>query len=139
MSFEERLNQLIIDSAMSHKEIAAKTRISAGNISHYRNGKVKPSFDAIIDLANLFQVSTDYLLLGNEGVSFGGKRAEDPQLQTWINLFYAVPEDARALLIVTVTKDIEYARQLQAQKKFLNSAGTSDCAAAKTPGNSNIA
>lgn len=64
MEFSERLASLIINSKLSHKEIEKITGISAGNISYYRNGKIKPSFDAIIKFAKLFNVSTDYLLLG---------------------------------------------------------------------------
>ena len=64
ISFTERLTYLIKESGISHTTIFEKTGISTGNLSSYRSGRVKPSFDAIIALADFFNVSTDWLLKG---------------------------------------------------------------------------
>ena len=63
-SFVERLIYLIKESGASHTTIFEKTGISTGNLSSYRSGRVKPSFDAIVALSNFFDVSTDWLLKG---------------------------------------------------------------------------
>lgn len=81
MQFHERLAKLIVESKLSHKEIEKLTGISAGNISYYRNGKIKPSFDAILKFAKLFNVSTDYLLLGIGEESDNIISISDPDLE----------------------------------------------------------
>lgn len=64
MTFCERLDNLIKKSNLSHKDIETVTSIPGSAISNYRNGKTKPSFEAIIALSNFFKVTTDYLLFG---------------------------------------------------------------------------
>ena len=63
-SFTERLIYLIKESGTSHTTIFEKTGISTGNLSSYRSGRIKPSFDAIVALSDFFNVSTDWLLKG---------------------------------------------------------------------------
>lgn len=62
MSFTDRLQYLIDKSDITHKEIEQNTGVK--NISHYKSGRVKPSYDAIIALADFFDVTTDWLLKG---------------------------------------------------------------------------
>jgi transcriptional regulator with XRE-family HTH domain len=49
---------------MTQKDIADKTNIKRGNLSHYENNKVTPGAEAIVELSELFNVSTDWLLTG---------------------------------------------------------------------------
>ena len=63
-SFTERLDYLLKKFGATHSEILKKTGVSSGNLSSYKSGRVKPSFDAIIALSNFFNVSTDWLLKG---------------------------------------------------------------------------
>ncbi|MEG2515936.1 MAG: helix-turn-helix domain-containing protein, partial [Acidaminococcaceae bacterium] len=58
------LDILIKESGFSHKDIESYTSIRGSAISNYRNGKTKPSFEAIIALSKLFKVTSDYLLFG---------------------------------------------------------------------------
>ena len=62
MSFVERLQHLMDIHSTTHKEIEEKTGVK--NISKYKSGDIKPSFDAIIALSDFFHVSTDWLLKG---------------------------------------------------------------------------
>lgn len=61
-SFSDRLQYLIEKSKLSHRDIEEKTKIT--NLSGYKLGRIKPSFDAILALSDLFSVSTDWLLKG---------------------------------------------------------------------------
>ena len=81
MSFIDRLQSLIDKSNLTHKDIEKKTGIK--NISHYKSGRVKPSFDAIVALSDFFEVSTDWLL---KGVGFGS----DSVINGRIPLFYNI-------------------------------------------------
>ncbi len=129
MSFTERLDFLINKHDVTHKDIEEKTGVSAGNISHYRTGKSKPGFDAIIALAKFFNVTTDWLLLGRElgeyqqhpgrvnhseekpapGIVQAPRTArisavqaaidEDPAFAEWIDILLKLSPDARAMLL----------------------------------------
>lgn len=114
MTFEERLIDLIKKSGLSHKEIAERTCVSAGNVSNYRTGKVRPSFEAIIDLANLFEVSTDYLLLGKtpEPPQAAAPPPESPGLRQWIDLYLSVPPEARPYVLLSVRHYIQQAKEM---------------------------
>ena len=74
VNFSERLNDLL--KTASQKDISEKTGLSQSSISMYASGKRKPASDAIIKIANYFDVSTDYLLGLTENPSRSGKASE---------------------------------------------------------------
>lgn len=51
---------------VTQQELADATGISRGNLSNYEKDRFKPASDAILSIANYFNVSTDWLLTGNE-------------------------------------------------------------------------
>lgn len=60
--FGEMLSELRQFSGMAQKDLAEKLHVSAGTISNYENGVHFPDVEKLIDLADIFNVSTDYLL-----------------------------------------------------------------------------
>jgi transcriptional regulator with XRE-family HTH domain len=46
----------------TQQEIADKLGVSRASYSHYENGHVEPDINLLIKMAELFKVSTDYLL-----------------------------------------------------------------------------
>ena len=63
MNFGERIKQLRIERGWTQEYICEKLNISAGALSRYETGMYEPkSLQLINDFANLFNVSTDYLL-----------------------------------------------------------------------------
>ena len=148
MSFEKRLDQLITESGLSYKEIASKTSIKAGNISHYRLGKVKPSFNAIIDLANLFNVTTDYLLLGKENdvvptsnINISSQNNLSTEEYYWIDLYRQTPENTRQYLLSMVKSFLQAIpiESTPSSKNLSTSTNTDEHAATTDQNNSNIA
>lgn len=65
----KRLKELRKKKNYTQQFIADKTSVQRGNISHYEKGSVLPSAETIVALAKLFEVSTDYILLGKENSS----------------------------------------------------------------------
>lgn len=61
-SFGERLKGLREESKMFQKELAHHLNVSVSTINKYEYNQRTPSPDVIIKLADLFSVSTDYLL-----------------------------------------------------------------------------
>lgn len=48
---------------ISQTELSAKTGVAQALLSKYENGVRLPSTDALIKLADFYQVSTDYILM----------------------------------------------------------------------------
>jgi len=63
MSLRDRVLELRKERGWSQAELAHKIGADAGQISRYENGRITPSADAIVRLAEVFDVTTDYLLI----------------------------------------------------------------------------
>ncbi|MBQ7373650.1 MAG: helix-turn-helix transcriptional regulator [Clostridia bacterium] len=60
--FAERLYELRTEKNLSRAELANKLCVSTRLISYWENGKRECDFDMLIELADLFSVSVDFLL-----------------------------------------------------------------------------
>lgn len=61
MNTTERIFDLIYKRKINAKTLSLATGISTGNISDWKNGKVNPSYGAIVKIAKYFNVSPEYL------------------------------------------------------------------------------
>lgn len=61
MTFGERLRQLRTEKGLTQKQLAVETGTSERGIQNYEMGIRNPAFDVLIDLADYFDVSLDYL------------------------------------------------------------------------------
>jgi transcriptional regulator with XRE-family HTH domain len=59
----QRVKQLRAEHGWSQADLAAKIGTDAGQISRYENGRMSPSAEAVVRLAEILDVSTDYLLI----------------------------------------------------------------------------
>ena len=66
MMIGDRIKQLRIDAKMTQPELAKKLDVTRSAVAAYENNSRQPSFQILIRLAHIFNVSTDYLLLGND-------------------------------------------------------------------------
>lgn len=62
MELHERLKSLRLKQGMTQKELGKQLNISTVSIRYWETGEKNPSMSAIISLAKIFKVSTDYLL-----------------------------------------------------------------------------
>ncbi|EIK5641481.1 helix-turn-helix transcriptional regulator [Listeria monocytogenes] len=67
--FGNRLKQLRKNNNKTQEDISKILGISRGAYSHIENGRNEPDMETIVKLANIFGVSTDYLL-GRSNNSF---------------------------------------------------------------------
>lgn len=66
MMIGDRIKQLRLDAKMTQPELAKKLDVTRSAVAAYENNTRQPSFQILIRLAHVFNVSTDYLLLGND-------------------------------------------------------------------------
>lgn len=60
--FGELLAELRTDKKMTQKDLAGMLHVSIGTISNYEKGVHFPDIEKLLNLADIFQVTTDYLL-----------------------------------------------------------------------------
>ncbi len=60
--FSEQLRALRIEQNIPRVELAKKLNVSVRLISFWENGQRECSFDTLIEIADFFDVSVDYLL-----------------------------------------------------------------------------
>ena len=62
MEFHQRLRDLIEENDITQKKLAADLNIAPSTVSSYVQGVREPDFSILLQLADYFHVSTDYLL-----------------------------------------------------------------------------
>ena len=81
----ERLKELRNEQGVSQYKLVDELQLSRGQLSNYEQGTREPDYDTLIQLANHYNVSLDYLL----GVSNIRKRFTDEQAQAEANQLVA--------------------------------------------------
>lgn len=62
MKFPERLKKMREKNGFNQKYIANYMQVTQVSVSNWERGTKQPDYQALIDLANLFGTTTDYLL-----------------------------------------------------------------------------
>lgn len=62
MTFSERLVQLRKEKNITQRQLANELNLSEVGIQNYEGERRKPAYDALIALADYFDVSLDYLV-----------------------------------------------------------------------------
>ena len=60
--FSQRLRELRTERGLLQEQVAGMIGVIKSTISTYENGTRQPSLEILVRLANLYHVSTDYLL-----------------------------------------------------------------------------
>ena len=85
----ERILNLIEGSGLSDAAFCQKLSLGNGIVGKWRNGKQKPSLDAVIKIAGFFNVSLDYLVTGTNNLPCPYTK-EDAD---WIALIHQLPKE----------------------------------------------
>jgi len=79
MAFKDRLRQLREEHDLSQQELGNVLHVSKANVSKFETGKLQPSLQHLIALAQYFAVPADYLLdISNQRSSGPSKSAPPP-------------------------------------------------------------
>lgn len=65
-TFGGRLEYLLSEHGMTQNELAAKMCVTKGTVSKYLRRKQAPKAQAVKSISDIFNVSTDYLITGND-------------------------------------------------------------------------
>ncbi len=65
MALGEHIRALRKEAGWSQAELGEKVGVDSQRISRYENGRITPSLDAIVRIAEAFNVSIDHLLIDN--------------------------------------------------------------------------
>lgn len=62
LKFKERLRELRIDKGFSQAKLGEMLSYGRCSITDWETGRTQPSFEILVELSKIFNVSTDYLL-----------------------------------------------------------------------------
>lgn len=71
--FSQRLNQIRKERGISAQKMADLLHTGIRNYRKYESGDAKPTIDGLVQIADILEVSTDYLLCRDD---FLAKRAD---------------------------------------------------------------
>ena len=104
--FGELMAELRQDKGLTQRELGKILSVSTGTISNYENGVHYPDLEKLVQLADYFQVSTDYLLGRREYAKAArAAQAHSSQDETLTKIVQALPrlsEDRRQALALII-------------------------------------
>lgn len=94
MPFGKRLKHLRSEKGLTQAELAKALSIGESTVSFYESGKRQPDYETLTRLADLFQVSIDFILgrsdIRYQAETLAAHRSDDPTQE--------LPEEARKSL-----------------------------------------
>ena len=95
-----RLIDLRKEKHLSQRAIAPLLHVSQGTYSNWENGKTEPSIKELVDIANFFEVSVDYLIGNSDDIGIINieQRISDEDVKT-LEAINSLSDKSRVLLI----------------------------------------
>ena len=98
MMIGDRIKQLRTDAKMTQPELAATLEVTRSAVATYENNTRQPSFHILVRIAEIFHVSTDYLLLGSRDDSLDVSGLTIEQKAILVNLIKNFKETNESML-----------------------------------------
>ena len=118
MLIGDRIKQLRTDAKMTQPELAAKLEVTRSAVATYENNTRQPSFHILVRLAEIFHVSTDYLLLGNKDDSLDVSGLSIDQKMIIINLIKNFRETNETMFFDKMKKKELLEKNRELEKKL---------------------
>ncbi len=77
VNFYKVLKELRLEENLTQEDISNLLHIDRSNIANYERGKRLPSIESLIKIAEFFNVSLDYLILGKR---YGAEKGEEGEI-----------------------------------------------------------
>lgn len=78
----QQIKNLRTANHLSQEDLAQKLFVSRQSISKYENGEATPDVEKLIQMAEIFEVSLDFLILGKEAEPVNEKKEGRP-MNVW--------------------------------------------------------
>ena len=119
-----KIKQLRQAKEMKQIELASYLNVTQGNISGWESGKWQPDQDALIKMANLFNVSIDYLVERNEVLNENlEKRAPIPQFSAeeikLIEMYRKLDDGNKKMVFGYAENAVRAIRPMQKDVKYI--------------------
>lgn len=103
----ELLAELRQDKGLTQKELGQVLCVSPGTISNYENGVHLPDAEKLIELADYFHVTTDYLL-GRTSTNIPSdmlqhRITDNKTISDILNIFIRLPQDRQQALALIIS------------------------------------
>ena len=124
--FKDLFTELRRDTGLSQEDFAALFHQSGSTISSYETGRNQPSFDMLIQYADYFNVTTDYLLgrvpFDMSPSVFTDSFIDNVTIQDVISILQKLLDNRRRALLVLLG-DIQLSSTIQEQAKKASKGG----------------
>ena len=114
-----RIKKLRKDKGLSQAKLAKIIGVSPGNLGDWERAHSTPGAKALIALTDFFEVSTDWILKGEDTGEFSGISLPGEQIKKLLKLLLDVSADEREELILLMDCNVQYL----ARRKYLQSPG----------------
>lgn len=113
----ENLKKSRESKGFTQNQVAEILGISDGTYKNYEQGKREPNGDMIVKLANLYNVTTDYLL-GRDDTSPNPVEmlSNDKLEQSLIDGYFKLPKEVRIKILEMIVEAVERMQQEKAPK-----------------------
>jgi transcriptional regulator with XRE-family HTH domain len=96
MSLSERLKEARTKKGLSQSELAKKVKLHYTQIGRYENKGAQPSADILSKLADVLDVTTDFLMSGSQDDMAEG--ISDKELMTQFKRIAKLPKERKAIV-----------------------------------------
>lgn len=95
--FPHKLKQLRLNRGWSQEQLGRKIGIERNRISRYARGALWPTLELLVRMANIFEVSLDYLIRDTENMAIN--RISNKALLERVEKANNLPEDDQTILV----------------------------------------
>ena len=96
-SMGNRIKKLRLEKQWSQLELAEKINLDNRQISNYEHGKTFPAVDTLLSLAKIFDVTVDYLLIG-QLTNEAERRLSDTEMLVLFDKVDTLGEDEKTVI-----------------------------------------
>lgn len=111
-----RIKELRKSMHITGAQIKEQTGISTGNLSDIEHGKCMPSSTAVIQLSQILNCSTDYILLGKTRESENDVRSNIRDTKI-LDLYSALPSDDKDEIMMLLELKYSKLQKLKTEEK----------------------
>lgn len=118
MLFNIRLKRLRAEHHLTQEDLSKKLNVGRTTISGYEKGSIKPSNDVLMEMAKIFNCTTDYLLGKTDVRNYDFSRFDDPQKRNDVKLIENTIVDV--IHVLEVINETVSTQKLKSKNEYIN-------------------